>query len=88
MVEHVFHGSAVWKSTLKEGREVQSRASDGSSIMLSHLYNLTTVLSNFPVSALTFVSMQKKDQLLLNQLSLLRICGGRCGVVANSARRT
>ena len=30
MVEHVFHGSAVWKSTLKEGREVQSRVSDGS----------------------------------------------------------
>ena len=56
--------------------------------MLSHLYNLTTVLSYFPVSALTFVSMQKKDQLLLNQLSLLRICGGRCGVVANSAGRT
>ena len=47
-------------------------------IVLSHLNNLTTILSDFPVSALTFVSMQKKDQLLLNQLSLLRISGGWC----------
>ena len=35
-------------------------------IVLSHLYNFTTVLSDFPVSVLTLVSMQKKDQLLLN----------------------
>ena len=55
---------------------------------LSHLYNLTTVLSDFPVSPLTFVSMEEQDQLLLNQLSLLWIRGGWCGVVANSTRRT
>ena len=32
----------------------------------SHLDHLTTILSNFTVSPLTFVSVEKQDELLLN----------------------
>ena len=50
----------------------------------AHLYDLTTVLSDFAVSPLTFVSMKEQNQLLLDQLALLWVCRSLRRIVSNS----
>ena len=41
---------------------------------MAHLLSLRLLLLLLSISPLTFVSVQQKDQLLLDQLPLFRVC--------------